>query len=129
MILFIGAILGFLSVVFGAYADHGLRAQVTPEVLNSVMTAIRYHQIHALVIVAIGLALVQGGKFAEIPALRWAAHVFVLGILLFSGGIYAAALLHMPQLTILTPFGGITFMVGWLVLAWAGFRVAGRLGT
>ena len=59
MILIWGAILGFISVVFGAYTEHVLRDIVSEEQFRYLMTAIRYNQVHAVAIIAIGFALVN----------------------------------------------------------------------
>lgn len=62
--------MGFISVAFGAYAEHGLREAVTDEHFRFLMAAVRYNQVHAVVIAAIGLALLNGGKLGNIPALK-----------------------------------------------------------
>lgn len=79
MILILGALLGFISVAFGAYAEHGLREAVTEEHFRFLMTAIRYNQVHAAVIAAIGLALLNGGKLSNVTALKWSGLLFIIG--------------------------------------------------
>jgi uncharacterized membrane protein YgdD (TMEM256/DUF423 family) len=122
MILALGALLGFISVAFGAYAEHGLRAQVSEEIFRFVMTAIRYNQLHALVITAIGLAGLNAGFFEAHRWLFFAALGFILGTALFSFSIYLSAILQKPELTRITPIGGMTLMASWLMLAWAGVK-------
>ncbi len=119
-VLIAGAILGFLSVAVGASAEHLLQQRVDDEVWRWVMTAVRYHQVGALVITALGLALA-----ADVRPARWiamAAYFLLGGTLLFSFSIYAAALTGIHALTYVTPLGGVSLMFGWLVLIWAGFR-------
>ena len=70
MILIFGALLGFISVAFGAYAEHGLREAVTEEHFRFLTTALCYNQVHAVMIAAIGLALLNGGKLSYIPSLK-----------------------------------------------------------
>ncbi len=119
-VLLVGAFLGFLSVVIGALSEHLLQHQVSQEVWRWVMTAIRYHQIGAVTITAIGLALSVTAQ----PSTRLtrAAWVLSAGTVLFSFSIYAAAASGFEPLTYITPFGGITLMVGWGLLAWAAWR-------
>lgn len=123
MILIWGALLGFISIAFGAYAEHGLRATVSEEHFRFLMTAIRYNQLHAVVIVAIGLALLKCSKLENIPALRWSGVLFIIGTLLFSLSIYLSVSLNIPNLMYLTPVGGMTIMTAWLLLLVAGIWV------
>lgn len=119
-VLIAGAILGFLSVAVGASAEHLLQHRVDDEVWRWVMTAVRYHQVGALVITALGLSLSAG-----IRPTRWismAAYFLLGGTVLFSFSIYAAALTGIHSLTYVTPLGGVSLMFGWLVLIWAGIR-------
>ena len=120
MILVWGALLGFISVAFGAYAEHGLREAVTEEHFRFLMTAIRYNQVHAVVIVAIGLALLNGGNLTNIPALKWSGLLFVVGTVLFSLSIYLSVSLDIPSLVNITPIGGMTIMAAWLLLLVTG---------
>ena len=120
MILVWGALLGFISVAFGAYAEHGLREAVTEEHFRFLMTAIRYNQVHAVVIAAIGLALLNGGKLANIPALMWSGLLFIVGTVLFSFSIYLSVSLDIPGLVNVTPIGGMTIMAAWLLLMVTG---------
>lgn len=121
-ILMVGALLGFVSVVVGAMSDHGPLSRLDADMLASVATAVRYHQLGALVVVALGLALGAGlpGSFARRLAISgW---LFVAGTLLFSFSIYAAALTGVRGLTWITPVGGVTLMIAWLSLVWAALR-------
>jgi uncharacterized membrane protein YgdD (TMEM256/DUF423 family) len=120
MILICGALLGFISVAFGAYAEHGLREIVSEEQFRFLMTAIRYNQVHAVIISAIGLVLSNGGKLSNTPILRWSGLLFVAGTVLFSGSIYMSVSFAVPSLVNITPIGGMTIMVAWLLLAFVG---------
>lgn len=123
MILIFGALLGFFSVAFGAYAEHGLREAVTEEHFRFLMTAIGYNQVHAVVIVAIGLALLNGGKLSNLPALKWSGLLFIIGTVVFSFSIYLSVSLDIPSLVNITPVGGMTIMTAWLLLMVAGILV------
>lgn len=122
MILVAGALLGLISVAFGAYAEHGLQASVSDGVLDSVQTAIRYNQIHAVVVTAIGLVRLRPGAPPYPAGLAWAAWGFIAGTILFSFSIYLSAATDTPSLNAAAPLGGIVLMTSWLGLGWAGFR-------
>ena len=127
MILIWGALLGFISVAFGAYAEHGLRETLTDENFRFLMTAVRYNQVHSVVIIAIGLVLLNGGKLANIPAIKWSGLLFITGTVLFSFSIYLSVSFDLPSLVNITPIGGMTIMVAWLILLVAGFLARKKL--
>lgn len=123
----IGAIFGALAVAFGAFGAHVLTPR--PEVMNAMETPARqalerllanyntgahYHLAHALAIVAVGLANLPGSR----RALNAAGWLFVLGILGFSGSLYAMAMGAPKWLgMIVTPTGGMLLIAGWIALA------------
>lgn len=119
-VLLIGAILGFLSVLVGASAEHLLQQRVDEEVWRWVMTAVRYHQIGALVVTAIGLTLLAGVGNGR--RLGLSAGFLIAGTVLFSFSIYAAAISGIHALTYVTPMGGVSLMFGWILLAWAALE-------
>ena len=98
MILILGALLGFVSVAFGAYAEHGLREVVSDENFRFLMTAVRYNQVHAAVIITLGFVLLQKGKLGTAPTLRWSGILFVIGTMLFSFSIYLSVSFDIPKL-------------------------------
>lgn len=118
-ILIIGALLGLLSVVFGAAAEHALRPAVGEDLFRQFQTALRYHQFGALVVTAVGLALLGAVPSPIAARLAIAGWLLIGGVLLFSFSIYLSIVLGMPGLTALTPVGGITLMLGWTALIWA----------
>jgi uncharacterized membrane protein YgdD (TMEM256/DUF423 family) len=120
MILAIGAIFGFISVAFGAYAEHGLKGNLSPEHFEMLMTALRYNQTYAVVISTIGLIILSGGKLGDSIILKISGYIFILGTLLFSFGIYISILFDIPQILRLAPIGGTTIMLGWITLAAVG---------
>lgn len=126
MILAIGAFLGFISVAFGAYAEHGLRDIITDEHFRFLMTALRYNQVHAVVIVSLGLAFLSNGKLYGVRPLRLSAFLFIAGTALFSFGIYLAVWTGQLGLLNSAPFGGVTLMAAWIFLI-AGALKARRL--
>ena len=123
-VLFIGALLGFLSVVIGASVEHVVKPNVDPEVFRWTMTAVRYHQIGALAVFAIGLSLAAGVR-GELG--RWlgrSAALFLIGTVLFSFSIYITAVTGVEKLTYITPVGGVTLMAAWAAAAWGALRYA-----
>ena len=118
--LLIAAINGFLAVAAGAFGAHGLQGKLDAHALSLFETAARYHMYHAL---AMGLAALAGRGAAR-PAAMVAAAFFLTGIVLFSGSLYALALTGMRGLAIVTPFGGLAFLIGWAALAWAAAKLA-----
>ena len=122
MILIVGALLGFFSVAFGAYSEHGLRPKVSDEEFRMLMTAIRYNQVHALIISVLGLITLPS-SFLNNHLFRGSGFLFILGTILFSFSIYISVGLQIPSLLYLTPVGGITLMVSWLSLAYAAYKI------
>ena len=113
-ILVSGAILGFVSVSFGAYSEHGLKPIVSEEDFRFLMTAIRYNQVNSVIICAIGLFILVADK-NKIKLFKLSGQIFVIGTLLFSFSIYLSILLKMPNLQYLTPIGGMTLLGAWLM--------------
>ena len=113
-ILVSGAILGFVSVSFGAYSEHGLKPIVSEEDFRFLMTAIRYNQVNSVIISAIGLFILVADK-NKIKLFKLSGQIFVIGTLLFSFSIYLSILLKMPNLQYLTPIGGMTLLGAWLM--------------
>jgi uncharacterized membrane protein YgdD (TMEM256/DUF423 family) len=118
-LLAVGAINGFLAVALGAFAAHGLQRIVEASRLDVFETAVLYHGWHALALLATGLAAERfGGRW-----LATAGWLFLAGILLFSGSLYALTLGGPRWLGPVTPLGGSALLAGWLALAigvWRG---------
>ena len=113
-------IIGCLGIGLGAYAEHGLRARVDEESFLAVMTALRYHQVHAVALLAISLALMMPLNPVLAARLGITAGLLILGLTLFCGSIYLATMLNMPSMTKAAPAGGMTIMLAWLSLIWVG---------
>ncbi|AJI55278.1 DUF423 domain-containing protein [Francisella philomiragia] len=116
MNLIIGAILGFISVAFGAYAEHGLKSQISAEHFEFIMTAIRYNQTYAIVISGIGIALLSSKSLSRCLTLKLSNLFFIVGTILFSFSIYISVVYNIPIILKLAPLGGTTLMIGWLML-------------
>jgi uncharacterized membrane protein YgdD (TMEM256/DUF423 family) len=109
---FWGALFAGLAVAAGAFGAHALKAILAVEMLAVFETAARYQMYHALALLFIGLADVRGTS----RPLRAAGWMFVLGIGLFSGSLYAVALSGVRWLGAVTPLGGAAFIVGWVLV-------------
>ncbi|MFT5951131.1 MAG: uncharacterized membrane protein YgdD (TMEM256/DUF423 family) [Francisella sp.] len=126
MILATGAILGFISVAFGAYAEHGLKTNISTEHFDMLMTAIRYNQLYAIIISGIGLILLNDDKLANSIIIKISGYLFIVGTLLFSFGIYTSILIDIPQILRLAPIGGTSLMLGWICLIVLGILTLQR---
>lgn len=116
--LAIAAINGLISVAAGAFGAHGLRDKLSVRHLEVFETAARYQMYHALAIMAVAF-LASRGATSMVNA---SGTCFLVGILIFSGSLYALALSGVDKLGMITPVGGLAMMAGWALLAWAGLR-------
>jgi uncharacterized membrane protein YgdD (TMEM256/DUF423 family) len=114
----IGSVLGALGVALGAFGAHGLKARVGPDLLAVFETGARYHLIHALAILAAAWAVDRWPGFWSVAA-GW---LFVAGIAVFSGSLYALVLTGQRWLGAITPIGGVCLIAGWVALAVAALR-------
>jgi uncharacterized membrane protein YgdD (TMEM256/DUF423 family) len=116
----LGAISGIVGVAAGAFAAHALRARLAPALLDTFETGARYQMYHALALFA--AAWMADRWPASQPG--WAGVCFVVGTVVFSGSLYALALSGQRWLGAITPVGGVAFLAGWLLLAWAALARA-----
>ncbi|MFQ5568968.1 MAG: DUF423 domain-containing protein, partial [Rhodothermales bacterium] len=113
-----GAIAAGLAVALGAFGAHILADRVTPDRLETFKTGVQYHLIHALALMMAGWAASQWPGWP----VEWAGYLFLAGIVLFSGSLYLLVLTDTRWLGAITPLGGVAFIAGWGMLAWAAFR-------
>ncbi|HCS66141.1 MAG TPA: DUF423 domain-containing protein [Cellvibrio sp.] len=118
--LIIAALSGFFAVIVGAFAAHGLKKMLAPEMIEVVKTGVQYQMYHALVLLLVGLWL---SHKPDISGLKAGGLAFILGTLLFSGSLYALALGAPRWLGPVTPLGGLCFLLGWLFLLSAAWRI------
>jgi uncharacterized membrane protein YgdD (TMEM256/DUF423 family) len=110
--IFLGSIFAFLGVALGAFAAHALESRLEPRLLEVFETGTRYQTTHALALLLLGLVL---GRWPGGLGI-WAGWAFVAGILLFSGSLYILALSGVRAWGAVTPLGGVSFLVGWVLL-------------
>jgi uncharacterized membrane protein YgdD (TMEM256/DUF423 family) len=112
------ALLGAAAVVLGAFAAHGLKKIVDADSVASFQTGVQYQMYHALALLVTAILF---ERFSN-KWIRWAGAGFIIGIILFSGSLYlltalkAAGQPPLKAVGIITPFGGIAFIIGWLFL-------------
>ncbi|GAB4262545.1 MAG: DUF423 domain-containing protein [Methylomicrobium sp.] len=112
--IMLGAACAGLGVAFGAFGAHGLKTLLTPEMLDAYKTAVAYHLWHALGLCVVGLLHERGGAAR---LLQWSGGLMLAGIVLFSGSLYLLTILNLKWLGMITPFGGVAFIIAWLLLA------------
>ena len=115
--LTIGAVMGALGIGAGAFAAHGLKARLAPDLLVVFETGARYQLIHALALLAVGLVVARTPH----PAVTASGWLFIIGVVIFSGSLYVLALTGVRWLGAITPIGGLAMIAGWLSLAWGVF--------
>lgn len=116
--LIISSLFGAIAVVLGAFGAHGLKKIVPAETISAFQTGVQYQMYHTLALLAVAIL------FERFPTkwMRWAGGCFITGIILFSGSLYLLAALKaadkvdMEGIGIITPVGGIFFILGWLFI-------------
>ncbi len=116
----VAALSGGLSVGIGAFAAHGLKNRLSPEMIEIVKTGAQYQMYHAVALLVIAFLLINKPAVSGLKASGWA---FILGTLMFSGSLYALAMDGPRWLGPVTPLGGLCFLIGWSLLAIAGWRI------
>ncbi len=111
----IGALTALLAVALGAFGAHGLNGRMPTSDLATFETAVRYQMYHSL---ALLLLVAVSAAFPGFRG-RGAGWAFVVGILVFSGSLYALVFSGVRWLGAITPVGGVAFLLGWGLFAWA----------
>jgi len=111
-ILMIASILLALAVALGAFGAHGLKSQLSTDMLQTFKTGVDYHFYHALGLLFIGILAVSFPS----DLIKWSAILLTAGIVLFSGSLYALAISGIKWLGAITPVGGLSFIAGWVML-------------
>ena len=117
--LFLAALALFVAVAAGAFGAHTLAAQIGAERLAVWQTAVQYHAWHGLALFGVGLLMRESPARKGLAVAAW---LFVAGIVLFSGSLYILAATGATRFGIVTPVGGIAFLVGWATLGWTALR-------
>lgn len=115
------ALLGAITIAFGAFGAHGLKELVNEQSIDSFNTGVRYQMYHTLALLIIGFS----SKISDTTK-KWVFRFMVMGVLLFSGSIYLLSVKELlsfdtSSIVFITPLGGILFILGWLRLAFGLF--------
>lgn len=112
--LLLGALSALTGVALGAFGAHILKNSIAAELITIYQTGITYQMWHALALILLALWQ-QQDPLSKL--LTWSARLMFAGILLFSGSLYLLALLNIRSLGMITPFGGLSFLIAWGLLA------------
>ena len=118
--LSLGALGGLLAVALGAFGSHALRDRLDDYALRIFETAVQYQFFHSLALLAVGILLLRAPDLTLLRASTW---LFAIGIVLFSGSLYALSLSGVRMLGAITPLGGLAFVAGWACLATASWKI------
>jgi uncharacterized membrane protein YgdD (TMEM256/DUF423 family) len=109
-----GSVLAGLGVVFGAFGAHALKASLTPKMLDTFETGVRYQMYHGLGLLALAWAISRWPERRLVPA----AWLLLAGTVVFSGSLYLLVLTGARWFGAITPFGGVALVAGWVLAAW-----------
>ena len=113
--LIAASLFGFLAVAIGAFGAHGLSTYFEdhPDLEDNYHTAVLYQMFHVVGLVAVAWVASRWDQ----AVFMWAGYAFIVGILLFSGSLYILSLTGIRWLGAITPLGGLSFLIGWALLA------------
>ncbi len=118
--LLVCAVNGFVAVAAGAFGAHALGDRIPQTDMSAFETGVQYHLVHTLALGLIAMASAQSSLPQQpVSASGWA---FLAGIVLFSGSLYFLGVTGSRALVLITPMGGVAFLIGWVALAWAALR-------
>lgn len=117
------AIAGFSGVALGAFGAHGLKTVLSAKMLTVWQTAVQYHLVHGAVLLALAIALMALPKSDVKIWLQRSSTMMLAGLLLFSGSLYLLALTDIRSLGMITPIGGLSWLIAWGLIAVAAFKM------
>jgi uncharacterized membrane protein YgdD (TMEM256/DUF423 family) len=120
--IIVGTLLAMLSVAFGAMGSHFLKDILDVQALSVFQTASTYQMYHALAMVLTALSIPYTHNTRMLNTAGW---LFLAGIILFSGSLYGLSILGIKSLGMITPIGGVCFIVAWLIFS-ASFIVKNK---
>ena len=106
------AISGLLAVILGAFGAHALKGVLSPEMLDTYKTGNQYHFYHTFALLTVGILM----HFNQSKMLWWSSYLFTTGLILFSGSLYVMAVSDIKALGMITPLGGIAWIIAWVFL-------------
>jgi uncharacterized membrane protein YgdD (TMEM256/DUF423 family) len=112
--LVLGCLFAFLSIAIGAFGAHGLEGKISDHSLQIYKTGVQYQMFQTAGIFLVALLL---DKFGSSTTLTWAGWLMVIGVVLFSGSLYALSVTNVKIIGAITPIGGVLFLVSWVLVA------------
>lgn len=110
-----GAVNAAIAVALGAFGAHALKGKLSEHYLAVWETAVQYQMFHAIALLAVGI-LMSPALLGSSTQLSWAGYLLLAGIIIFSGSLYVLSLSGIGVLGAITPFGGVAFIIGWIML-------------
>ncbi|MYL35726.1 DUF423 domain-containing protein [Pontibacillus yanchengensis] len=114
LFLILAVVNGFISVALGAFGAHGLEGKVSEKMLKTWEKAVDYQMFHTMALFIVGLLMSK--ITGNLGAAGWA---FLVGIILFSGSLYIYSVTSIKTFAMITPLGGVSFLIGWVLLGYA----------
>jgi len=118
-ILILAGFFGLTAVALGAFAAHSLSQILSPDDIRIFQTGVQYQMYHALALFGVGILALQRSDFET----QGASLSFLLGIIIFSGSLYALTLTGVRILGAITPIGGLAFLLGWGLLIRSAWKI------
>ncbi|MFD1735108.1 DUF423 domain-containing protein [Bacillus salitolerans] len=119
LFILLGALNAFIAVALGAFGAHGLEGKLSERMLEVWKTGVTYHMFHAIGLVIIGLLI---AKFPNVPSFTVAGWAMFIGIILFSGSLYALSTTGIKFFGPITPLGGVAFLIAWVFVIIGALR-------
>lgn len=120
LFLLLGVINGFIAVALGAFGAHGLEGKLSEKALSAWDKAVTYQMFHTMALLVTGILLSR----VESPNISAAGWFFFAGIVLFSGSLYVYAPTGIKTFAMITPVGGLAFLIGWIILGYAIIKIS-----
>ena len=126
--LWVSALSSAVSVALGAFGAHGLKNVVSVDMLATYQTGVQYQFIHSLALLALAILLFMPVAKGVSKLLKLSANLMIVGIMLFSGSLYTMTFMSAADgfpawLGPITPIGGLAFIMGWIFLLVAAFKL------
>ncbi|KGX93840.1 membrane protein [Pontibacillus halophilus JSM 076056 = DSM 19796] len=115
LFLLLGIVNGFIAVALGAFGAHGLEGKIPEKYLSTWEKAVDYQMFHTTALLAVGI-LAGMMKNISFTGAGWS---FLIGIILFSGSLYLYSVTQVKTFAMITPLGGVAFLVGWVLLGYS----------
>lgn len=121
--IILGSLNMAIAIALGAFGAHGLKTKISKHMFENWNTGTHYHIVHALALLFIAFLISKVGEQTSLVSI--AGWLIVLGILLFSGSLYIMAITNIKTLGAITPIGGISFIIAWILIASSAWKALG----